>query len=142
MARATPRLQGAFEGSRTLIASTVMKESYYVSLRTTRRKSRKPHRGPIEFLLSHSRISSRGLPSLMHAHRAKYLSTFHLFPPGRARVCGSVLFLSGHSQPSRRAKKHSVSLLFSFPPILFSLRAPFPLPPYPRPSYQPRLGKL
>lgn len=98
-------------------------------------KVQEAHSGPIEFLLSRSRISSHGLPNLMHADRAKYLPTFHLFPPGGTLADPYYFYLVIHSLRSER--KHSIFLLFSPPhpphpqsssrPLLFPLRRLLPL---------------
>jgi len=66
---------------------------------------------PIEFLLSYSRTSSHGLPNLMHVDRAKYLPTFHLFPPGRTFVDPYYFYLVIHSLRSERKR---IPFFFSF----------------------------
>jgi hypothetical protein len=108
--------------------------------------------GPIEFLaFSLAHFIRGGLPSLMHADRAKYLPTFHLFPPGleRLRIC--IIFIwsfTAAGPPRGGAERRRV--LSPSPPLSSSIslslsraraRAcpPLPSPAHPAPSRPPFL---
>jgi len=117
--------------------------------------------GPIEFLaFSLAHFIRGGLPSLMHADRAKYLPTFHLFPPGleRLRICIIFIWSFTAAGPPRGGEERrrilSPSLPSPSPPLSLSLSLSLALsPPHLislfslsssalRLFYRPRLGKL